>query len=109
MEFLDEFDERLAREGPPAVFALNFEGCLEFDLFRSRDISRQNPNAVSRDWCHCVYIDNDTSWPQYLLCTSSDLCKHHDRASIVLFPSFEQALSYVEEKKQQLFEKNRSC
>ena len=54
MEFLDEFDERLANEGPPGIFTLNFEGCLQFDLLRTRDISRQNPNAQTREWCHCV-------------------------------------------------------
>ena len=56
MEFLDEFDERLANEGPPGIFTLNFEGCLQFDLLRTRDISRQNPNAQTQEWCHCCLL-----------------------------------------------------
>ena len=109
MEFLDDFDERLANEGPPGIFTLNFEGCLQFDLLRTRDISRQNPNAQTREWCHCVYVDHATLWPQYVLCTSPDLCQRHERASIIRCDSYEAALLCVEEKKKVVYEKNRSC
>ena len=108
MEFLDEFDELLASEGPPAVFTLNYEGCLQFDLLRSRDISRQNPNAVIRGFCHCVYIDHATSWPQYLLVTSPELCLKHDRAKILRFDTFEEAVAHVEKTKKALFKQNQS-
>ena len=109
MEFLDEYDERLAKEGPPGIFTLNYEGCLQFDLLRSRDVSRQNPNAQKREWCHCVYIDHETLWPQYVLCTSPDLCKRHERASIVRFASYEDALHQLNTMKLAAYEKTRPC
>ncbi|MAA80154.1 MAG: hypothetical protein CL916_12950 [Deltaproteobacteria bacterium] len=109
MEFLDDFDERLAKEGPPSVFTLNYEGCLQFDLLRSRDIARQNPNAKRHEWCHCVYVDHETLWPQYVLCTSPELCQRHERASIFRFESYAEAILYMEEKKQVVYEKNRLC
>ena len=109
MEFLDDFDERLAKEGPPCVFTMNYEGCLQFDLLRSRDISRQNPNATTRKWCHCVYVDRQTLWPQYVLCTSPDLCVRHERALITQFENFSEAIAYEQEQKQILYKKQRTC
>jgi len=109
MEFLDPFDERLAKEGPPAIFTLNHEGCLQFDLLRSRDITRQNPNPQKKEWCHCVYIDSATGWPQYILSTSPDLCLHHQRAKIIRCASYEAALSYVQVCKTELYRKERPC
>lgn len=109
MEFLDIFDEILAKDGPPAVFTLNYEGCLQFDLLRSRDMLRQNPHTKTKSWCHCVAIDNSTGWPQYLLLTSPDLCTHHERASFTIFSSYEEALSFVDTCKRELYERNRSC
>ena len=109
MEFLDQFDEILAKEGPPAVFTLNYEGSLQFDLLRSRDILRQNPNPKTKEWCHCVLIDHSTGWPQYVLLTSPDLCVCHERASITQFATYQEALAYVEVCKIRLYEYNRSC
>ena len=109
MEFLDVFDELLAKEGPPAIFTLNYEGCLQFDLLKSRDLLRQNPNPRVRAWCHCVLTDNDTNWPQYVLITSPDLCKLHSRAKIEIFNSYSEAIAYVTKAKELLYKKNSSC
>lgn len=109
MEFLDDFDERLAKEGPPCVFTMNYEGCLQFDLLRTRDIARQNPNATRKEWCHCVFVDDETKWPQYVLCTSPELCIRHERSSITRFSSFDEALQYERAQKLKLYEKNRTC
>ena len=109
MEFLDDYDKMLAEKGPPAIFTLNYEGCLQFDLFRSRDITRQNPNPQKREWCHCVYIDTATGWPQYLLSTSPDLCVQHQRAEIIRCASYEDAIAHVAKCKQALYEKDPSC
>lgn len=109
MEFLDIFDEILAKEGPPCVFTLNYEGCLQFDLLRSRDILRQNPNPIKKEWCHCVLIDHETKWPQYVLFTSPDLCKTHARSKIQRFSSFDEAIAYVGKIKKLLYAGNRTC
>ena len=109
MEFLDDYDEMLAKVGPPAIFTLNYEGCLQFDLLRSRDITRQNPNPQKKEWCHCVYVDKATGWPQYILSTSPDLCRSHQRATIVRCSSYEDAIAYMNESKRILYEKASSC
>ena len=109
MEFIDTFDEHLAKTGPPAIFTLNHEGRIQFDLFRSRDISRQNPGAQLMEWCHCVYIDQSTQWPQYVLATSPQLCVRHERARIEILDSYEQALKRVCELKVICYSKARSC
>ena len=109
MEFIDVFDEQLAKVGPPAIFTLNHDGRLQFDLFRSRDISRQNPNASVLQWCHCVYIDNSTQWPQYILATSPQLCLKHERARIEILDSYKEALCRVEVLKELCYQKGASC
>ena len=105
MEFLDEFDENLAKVGPPAVFTKNHEGRLQFDLLRSRDIARQNPNATQKSWCHCIYIDQATQWPQYVLVTSPQLCLQHERSVIEIYSSYEEAITREEALKQVCYER----
>ena len=109
MEFIDIFDERLAKSGPPAIFTLNHEGRLQFDLFRSRDISRQNPNASELHWCHCVYIDHKTQWPQYILATSPQLCVQHERARIEILKTYELAQTRVRVLKERRYNKGNLC
>ena len=103
MEFIDPFDCALAKDGLPAVFTLNHEGVLQFDLVRSRDFRRQNPGPYHKAWVHCVLIDHATLWPQYILITSPELALRHERANIQRFGSYEDAIRYLEQKKQSLY------
>ena len=103
MEFIDPFDYALAKDGLPAVFTLNHEGVLQFDLVRSRDFRRQNPPPYRKGWLHCVLVDHATSWPQYALITSPNLATRHERASIHQFDAYEDAIRYVKIKKEDLY------
>ena len=66
---LDDYDEMLAKEGPPAIFTSIMKDA--YSLIVRVAISPVNIQSA-REWCHCVYIDTATGWPQYVLCTSPD-------------------------------------
>ena len=105
MEFIDPFDQTLAQAGIPAIFTLNHEGVLQFDLVRTRDFCRQNPGPYTSVWMHSVMVDRATGWPQYVLATSPELILEHERAAIHLFDSYHTAIEEVLRKKQSLYER----
>ena len=105
MDFVDTFDQKMAEEGPPAVFTLNHEGELELDVVRSRDFCRQNPGPYKKGWVHCVLIDKSTGWAQYALLSSPDISINHERASIIKFETFEQSIQHAKEKREELYKR----
>ena len=104
MVFTDPFDEELATSGPAAVFTLTHEGELQLNLFRSRELRRQNHPPFPLSLCHCVLVDQATRWPQYALITSPALCVRHERAIITKCASYEEALQMVDDVKQKYYQ-----
>ena len=105
MEFIDPFDQALAETGIPGIFTFNHEMVLQFDLIRTRDFRRQNPGPYQRTWVHCVLVDRETSWPQYVLATAPELVRIHERAEIFIYETSAEALLAVERKKKRLYQK----
>ena len=90
--FRDPFDQRLAEEGPPAIFGLDADGELSLDLVRTREAWAEASGLVEHEPCHCLIRDNATGWVQYVLITSPSLCRHHPRADIVIMQDQQMAL-----------------
>ena len=102
-DFTDDFDRQLAHQGPAAVFTLNHEGFLALDPMRSRDFYNQNPGPYPLQWCHCVVIDQATSWPQYMLITSPALATQHLRATIQFVADQQTAAAKIQHHKQLVY------
>ena len=73
--FCSELDEHIAKNGPAGLFKLNADGELAFDLMRSRRLRADNEGPYPPKPIHCVLIDRQTKWPQYVLITSEALTK----------------------------------
>jgi len=111
MKFTDPFDEELAKKGPGAVFIRTYEGELQLEILKSRDLRRQHEQAGIHDfseidWRHCVLIDAKTQWPHYALISSPNLCKIHQRGRIIVCESYEEALTFLEEEKNRFYQRN---
>jgi hypothetical protein len=106
MQFSDPFDQILAEQGPAAIFTLSYQGELQIDLMRTRDLRRQNTPPFPIEYCHCLVIDSATKWPQYALITSSHLCRNFERGVIQVCSSFEEAIQMVSQAKQEFYAKN---
>jgi hypothetical protein len=111
LKWMSTFDEYLATTGVSALFTLSHEGELRLDVERTRDFIRENPKCVLEQeedvkWNHCIALDHETQWPQYLLITNDGLCQH-PRFHVVCCPDYDSALSLLEEHRQVLFEKHR--
>jgi hypothetical protein len=105
--FVDIFDENLATNGPPALFTINHEGFLSFDLLRTRSLWVLNEPPYDLKDCHCMLIDKKTGWPQYALITSANLTKKHPSFELTPFPSQENAINAVASRKLSLFASNQ--
>ncbi len=103
MIFTDPFDEEMAKQGPAALFVLTHDLELQLDLFKTRELRRQNNPPFPFEHCHCVLIDHATKWPQYALITSAALCIHHDRATIKRFESYDDAIKAVNSFKSEYY------
>jgi hypothetical protein len=103
MIYTDPFDEEMANLGPAAIFTLTHEMELQVDVFRTRELRRQNTPPFTFEQCHCVLIDHKTKWPQYVLITSAALCVNHERATIVRFNSFEEAIEAMDSMKSEYY------
>ena len=111
MQFTDPFDEGIARHGPGALFTLNYEGELQLEVLKSRDLWRQHLDVsfeerAKIDWQHCIITDVKTRWPYYALISSPILCRHYRQANIECFSSYEEALRILEERKHSFYQKN---
>lgn len=111
MRFTDPFDEGVARCGPGAFFTLNYEGELQLEIQKSRDLWRQHLDVSFEErakisWQHCIITDSKTKWSYYALISSPILCRHYRQGSIECFSSYEEALEILEERKSQFFQKN---
>ena len=92
--FCTPFDERLAHEGPPAVFLTDPEGNLRFDSEWTRDAySRTSPTA--RGWCWVLARDRGTGHVQLLLATSPELFASHPRLDVRLFADRAEAVAVL--------------
>jgi len=82
MTFCSPFDERLARDGPPAVFLLDPEGQLRFDAEWTRDAWARAtlPPRLEESWV--LARDRDSGWVSLVLVTSPDLLNDHPRLEI---------------------------
>ena len=107
MKFADEFDQRLAENGPPSLFTLTHERELQFDLFRTRDWLRRFP-VISNElsWSHCVCVDVVTEWPLYTLMTSSEMVQSDTQTITHLFSTFQEALSYIDTLRSSIYKKS---
>ncbi len=106
------FDEFLATADVPAIFTLSHEGELRLDVERTRDFVRENPEALlepqkGRHWNHCVAVDQETKWPQYLLITGEELCQH-SRFNVMRCLDYTSAISLLEEHRQALFKEHEA-
>ena len=91
MSFCSPFDERLATEGPPAVFLLDPEGQLRFDAEWTRDLWARAPAGLAHEVCWVLARDRDSGWVQIVLVTSPDLLAAHPRLDVRRVPSFAEA------------------
>jgi hypothetical protein len=98
VSFCSPFDERLAHEGPPAVFLLDPEGQLRFDAEWTRDLWGRaadrpgpGPAGLSHEVCWVLARDRDSGWVQIVLVTSPDLLAAHPRLDVRRVPSFAEA------------------
>ena len=76
MQFTDPFDEAVAKFGPGSVFVLTYEGKLQLEVKKSRDLWRQHLDVSEEErrkiaWQHCLVTDSETRWPYYLFYVSS--------------------------------------
>lgn len=111
MKFTDPFDEAVAMIGPGSVFVLTYEGELQLEVKKSRDLWRQHLDAAEEErrtiaWQHCLVTDFETKWPYYLLITSAVLCRHYRQASIECFPSFEETLQELKKRRELFYQEN---
>ena len=105
MRFTDPFDESVAISGPGSVFVLTYEGELQLEVKKSRDLWRQHLDVSEEErrtiaWQHCLVTDSETRWPYYVLITSPVLCRHYRQGSIECFSSFEEALQELKKRKE---------
>jgi hypothetical protein len=85
LEFCTVFDERLAHEGPPAVFLIDPEGNLRFDSEWTRDAYvRHTPARLL--WCWALARDRGTGHVQLVLATAPGLLADHPRLDVRTFP-----------------------
>ena len=108
LPFVDVFDEELAKSGLPAMFSINHEGFLSFDLLRTRSLWVLNEGPYDLKNCHCMLVDNETGWPQYALITSPGLTRQHPSFELISFATQDAALKAVASRKNTLFETNRN-
>lgn len=93
--FCTPFDERLAREGPPAVFLTDHEGNLRFDSEWTRDAySRVVPGANA--WTWVLARDRGTGHVQLVLATSPELLASHPRLDVRQFADRAEAVAVLE-------------
>ena len=106
VNFADAFDRILAISGPSGLFTLTHDGCMQFDLFRTRDWRRRFckvDDASEISWNHCVCIDSETKWPLYVLMTADVLVCSDERTLTRVFDTMGLALQYVAEQKAALY------
>ena len=108
-KWMTPYDQFLAEMKIPAVFTLTHENELRVDVERTRDFFRENrcllEDKTRLGQHHCVVIDRETSWPQYMLITHSDLCAH-PRFEIFSFDDFAQAIALMNHKLLELYDRH---
>lgn len=82
MSFCSPFDERLAREGPPAVFLFDPDGELRFDAEWTRDAYARVRGPMTGGGCWILARDRDSGWVQLVYATSPDLLRSHPRLDV---------------------------
>lgn len=82
MIFCSSFDERLAQQGPPAVFLFDPEGQLRFDAEWTRDMWARATVPPRHEECWVLARDRDSGWVSLLLVTSPDLLTDHPRLEL---------------------------
>jgi hypothetical protein len=97
-EFASEFDERLFREGPPALFTLDPSGRLRVDPERTREVYLLVPPPVGLDPGHFVVVDRATGLAMYLLVNHVALA--HALPRVDVFPHADRASAVAEAMKQ---------
>lgn len=96
--FASEWDEALARTGPPAIFTLDPEGKLRVDPERTREIYLQQPAMLGRIAGHYVLTDRATGLRLYLFVTHAALAERQPRGEVVAYPDAASALRQTVEQ-----------
>jgi len=82
MVFCSAFDERMAHDGPPALFVRTHDGDWMLSDSLSRDLTTR-AGLVSRDVAHVLFRDEATGLVSWWFVTGRDLLAAHPRGQVI--------------------------
>ena len=97
--FRSVLDQRIALEGPAALFTLDARGQLQLEPARTRESWDRLEDILASTRlvaCPCLFRDRHTGWVQFILATSIDLCVQHPRAEVRTFEETDEALRVLQ-------------
>lgn len=96
MGFCNAFDERLASDGPAAIFLRDHEGLYRFDASWTRDAWERNPGPHDIQTVFVLVRDHATGFVARLLVSSPTLLQAHPRGDVKAFPTEADAEAYLQ-------------
>jgi hypothetical protein len=98
MKFSSDFDARIFRDGPPAVFMLDGRGELRVDPERTREIELLAGLPADKEVAHYVLTDRATGVKMYVLVTHPSLAELQPRAEARRVADFASGAAEVAEQ-----------
>jgi hypothetical protein len=93
MTFCTDFDERLASQGPAALFLPDRDGLLRFDPEWTRGAWGRIPGPHGLEPCWALLRDHDTGFVMMVFSSAKSLIREHPKMDVRLFGTEAEARS----------------